>query len=279
MRECIYCGRQLEKGEQCMCAMSVAKRRERENNEGTQKENTKEKAREQKKQEKAKQKEEKRAKRAAAFSQAKSGVSKNAFVNVWRLFVSFVRSPLDTVMNPGIINKAEIFIFIIIEGIINGLCAYSVVTGAGRGPFKMLGNLMGLRGAAGYKVIMGWLGSALSGAIGGILIFLLFCGIFYFINKFIFKQFTSFWDFARRFVFAPIPSTVIGAIGVVLGMFSRTTFIVLIISGLCGSVALIYEILRSVWYSKSASRTLYTMMAGIFVFLLITMYFVRIAML
>ena len=33
MRECIYCGRQLEKGEQCTCAMSVAKRREREEKE------------------------------------------------------------------------------------------------------------------------------------------------------------------------------------------------------------------------------------------------------
>ena len=32
MRECIYCGRSLEKGEQCTCAVSVAKRMAKEGN-------------------------------------------------------------------------------------------------------------------------------------------------------------------------------------------------------------------------------------------------------
>ena len=58
MRECIYCGRQLEKGEVCTCAMSVAKRRERE---------AARKAAEPKDEKKAKAEEKDRKKECAAF--------------------------------------------------------------------------------------------------------------------------------------------------------------------------------------------------------------------
>lgn len=41
MRECIYCGKNLEKGEKCNCAMSVAKRAEKQNKENSEKDTRK----------------------------------------------------------------------------------------------------------------------------------------------------------------------------------------------------------------------------------------------
>lgn len=286
MRECIYCGRQLEKGEQCTCAMSVAKRRERERREQAERPKTKAEIKaeqkEKKRQEKQRVKSEKirekaareNARRASTYS---AGINKGAFSNVWRLFKNFIKSPIETIMNPGEMSVTEIMIFVIFEGFIAGLCTYSVVTGASRGSLRLLGNLLGFNGMNGYNYVVGWIISAISGAVGGIVTFLLYTGIFYFINKWIFKQFTPYWEFSKRFVFAAIPFTIIGAIGVLLGLFSQTTFAVLLICGGAGMVILTYEILRSMWYSKSASKTMYAMMAGLLIFMMIALYIVRIS--
>lgn len=286
MRECIYCGRQLEKGEQCTCAMSVAKRRERERREQAERPKTKAEIKAEqkgkKRQEKQRVKSEKirekaareNARRASTYS---AGINKGAFSNVWRLFKNFIKSPIETIMNPGEMSVTEIMIFVIFEGFIAGLCTYSVVTGASRGSLRLLGNLLGFNGMNGYNYVVGWIISAISGAVGGIVTFLLYTGIFYFINKWIFKQFTPYWEFSKRFVFAAIPFTIIGAIGVLLGLFSQTTFAVLLICGGAGMVILTYEILRSMWYSKSASKTMYAMMAGLLIFMMIALYIVRIS--
>lgn len=286
MRECIYCGRQLEKGEQCTCAMSVAKRREREEREKAERPKSKAEVRSEQREQKKKEREraksdrirEKAARENAKRANSYSGkVNKSAFSNVWRLFKSFIKSPIETIMNPGEMSITEVMIFVILEGFIAGLCAYSVVTGASRGSLRLLGNLLGFHGMNGYNYVVGWIISAFSGAVGGIVTFLLYTGIFYFINKWIFKQFTPYWEFSKRFVFAAIPFTIIGAIGVLLGLFSQTTFAVMLICGGAGMVILTYEILRSMWYSKSASKTMYAMMAGLLIFMLIALYIVRIS--
>lgn len=286
MRECIYCGRQLEKGEQCTCAVSVAKRREREEREKAERPKSKADIRAEQREQKKKEKEraksekirEKAARENARRANAYSGrINKGAFSNVWRLFKSFIKSPIETIMNPGEMSVTEIMIFVIFEGFIAGLCTYSVVTGASRGSLRLLGNLLGFHGMSGYNYVFGWIISAFSGAVGGIVTFLLYTGIFYFINKWIFKQFTPYWEFSKRFVFTAIPFTIIGAIGVLLGLFSQTTFAVMLICGGAGMVILTYEILRSMWYSKSASKTMYAMMAGLLIFMMIALYIVRIS--
>ncbi|MGN0162440.1 MAG: hypothetical protein ACI4EA_02510 [Candidatus Ornithomonoglobus sp.] len=292
MRECIYCGRQLEKGEMCTCAMSVAKRKEKEARAAAEKaaepktkKEEKAEAREKQKQEKEREKEAKRnerqrrAEEKRANRSAYNGYKKNTFANVWRLFKDFVKSPVETVLNPGDMTKAEILLFVIIEGIIGGLCVYSVVTGASRGPLRLLGNLLGFKGVAGYGVLLGWLISALSGAIGGVLAFFIYSGVFYLVSKWIFKMFTPYWEFVKRFAFVAIPTALIGAVGVILGFFSQTTFAVLLLCGVVGTIVLTYEILRSMWYSKSPAKTLYTMMLCIFIFLLIVLYIVRLSVL
>lgn len=293
MRECIYCGRQLEKGEQCQCAMAVAKRREKEEQrrEEQRRANPKAAEREERKQEKQREKEAAKAKREKEKENRKQqreyarrniygasgSVNKGMFRNVWQLIKDFFRSPFETVMNPGDIAKTEIFTILIIQGIIAGLCVFSIVTGASRGSLRLLTSLMGFGGAAGYHMIAGWFASASSGAVAACVIFMIYTGIFYFINKWIFRQFTPFWEFAKRLVFIGLPFTVIGAVGVILGFFSQTTFAILLTTGLVSLVILTYEVLRSMWISYSASKVMYSMMLGYMVFFIILMYLIRIS--
>lgn len=294
MRECIYCGRQLEKGEQCQCASSVAKRREREAREAeeraAQPKSAKEKraeARDAKKRENDRKKEEKRnererAKRARAAQwnnayNSYNGIRKNAFSNVWRQIKSFLKSPVETIMNPGDMTMAEILILVVIEGIISGWCVYSVVTGVSRGPLRLLGNLLGFRGVQGYNMVLGWGTSALSGAIGGVVSFFLYSAAFYAVSRWILKNRIPFIEFEKRFSFVAIPVTIIGAVGVILGFFSQTTFAVLLLCGLAGTVILTYEVLRSMWYSASPAKTMYSMLLGMFLFLTVALYIVRLS--
>ena len=262
MRECIYCGRALEKGEKCTCAMSVAKRMEKEGNIPPKEEPKKKKQ---------------RLKRPKMKRERVNIDAKNAFARAWQLLISFIKSPADTVMNPGEMSWATIMILVILQGMIAGLCVFSVVTGAVRGPVNFLGNAMGFKGMAGYEIIKGWALSALSGAFGGILVFYVYSGIFYIVNKWIVRQFSPYREFVKRFVFAALPLSILGAASVILGLFSQTTFILLIICGLVGSVIITYEILRSMWYTKTPGRIMYLMMLSVFVFLLLLMNFIKIA--
>ena len=287
MRECIYCGKQLEKGEQCNCALSVARRNAKKDDSPKSKADIKKEAKEKKQQEKERAREEKqrrkeeaasrnRARRTYAYN-AGMNFNRNAFSNVWYLIKCFIKSPIETVHNPSMMGWTETVILVLLEGAIAGLSIFSIITGASRGPLRLLGNLLGFRGTGGYNTIFGWIGSAFSGALGGFLMFLLYTLIFYAVNKWVLKGFTGYRDFSRRFAFVAIPVSVIGAVGVILGFFSQTTFAILLICGLTGTVALTYEILRSVWHSFSASKTMYFMMLCMFIFIMIVLYFIRLS--
>lgn len=282
MRECIYCGKQLEKGEACTCAMSVAKRREKAQKAEAEaaKKDSKQEARAEKAKEKARAKE--RAKQEkeqnaqhrkytgntfrGGFGEMRRSVSGNPFANIWKLFVSFIKSPIETVMNPGRMGVPEILIMVIIEGIICGLCAFSIITGASRGILSQLGNMMGFGGAEGFNMLSLWLRAALSGAVSGLVFFFVYSGVFFAVSKWIFRQFIPYWDFVKRFVFVWLPVTIVGIVGTILGLLSQRTLIVLLICGLAGSVILTYELLRSMWSTKSAARTMYVMLICMFVF-------------
>ena len=270
MRECIYCGRTLEKDEKCSCAMSVSKRMEKERESEEKKETKKEKRPKQKK-ERKKREYNFKARNNRSFNS--SGVMRE----LWSHFVSFIKSPIETVMNPGSMSKTVILLFAAFEGIIGGLCVYSVLSGASRGAFRFLAYLMGLGGMKGFATLKGFLLSAFAGSVSGIVIFFIYSGIFYIVNRWLFKQFTPYWEFVKRFAFAALPVSIIGAAGVILGIFSQITFASLLLCGMVGSLIITYEILRSVWYSKSPTKIMYTMMASIFVFLSVLMSFIRFA--
>ncbi len=268
MRECIYCGRSLEKDEKCTCAMSVAKRMEKEGNVHQEDRFTKKKKEKKKKE---------RIKRPKIKRERVKRATKNEFIRAWQLLLSFLKSPADTVMNPGEMSWATIIILVLFQGIITGLCVFSVITGAVRGPITFLSNAVGLKGFAGYEVIKGWVLSAISGGLGGILVFYLYSGIFFAVNKWIVRQFTPYREFVKRFAFVALPLSLLGIISVILGFFSQTTFILLIICGLTGCVIITYEILRSMWHNKTPGKIMYLMMACIFIFLLILMNFIKVA--
>lgn len=273
MRECIYCGRILEKGEKCSCAMSVARRMEKEKNQEPD-QKSKQKQKQEKKQACKKET------RDNSYKKQYTGRKMNfnaggVFRDFINHFISFIKSPIETVMNPGPMSKGLIIMFAAFEGIILGLCTYSIMTNTLRGAFRFLGNLMGFGGMNGYSAIKGWLLSAVSGGVSGIVVFFIYSGIFYIVNRWIFKQFTPYWEFVKRFAFAALPVSLIGLIGVVLGLFSQVTFTALLLCGLIGTLIITYEILRSVWYSKSPSITIYTMMACIFVFIMVMMTFLQ----
>lgn len=284
MRECIYCGRSLEKGEKCDCAMSVARRMEKEKNSAEAPKGAKKEEREKKKREKAEQKREKKENDSRARAQAKARArerftmsSEGVFRELWRHFISFVKSPIETVMNPGEMSQAVILLFAAFEGLIGGLCVYSVFFGAARGAFRYMAYMMGLGGMKGFATIRGFILAAISGVFSGGIIFFVYSGIFYLVNRWVFKQFTPYWEFAKRFAFVGLPISIIGAVGVVLGIFSQVTFTSLLICSIVGSLIITYEILRSVWYNKSTTTIMYTMMICIFVFITILMTFIRFA--
>lgn len=288
MRECIYCGRSLEKGEKCSCAMSVRVRMEKERanaaekQEADKKNTGKDKAKERKaeRERKRAEKEHIRAERRKNRSRTEFNVSsKNVFVNIGRNLLNFFKAPIDAVANPRGMGKAEIFVLAAFEGVIIGLCILSVMTGMSRGALSLIGNLIGFNGIAGYNYIYMWLMYALMGAVGNVILFMLYSLIFFAIGKWIFRQFATFWDYAKRLIFAALPFTLVGALGTLLGIFSQLTFLIWILCGLAGNVAVTYEILRSMWSSKSASRVLYTMMLGLFVFLNVIIYIVGLSIL
>ncbi len=280
MRECIYCGRTLEKGQVCDCAMSVHKRNIREQSNQTQSSNDAAK-KSQAREEKARRKAEKAAKRNAARANRASRQrisGSNVFSNLLHNIKSFLKSPIETIMNPCSMGKAEILTLAAFEGVISGLCVFSVLTGTSRGALRLLGNLIGFNGITGYNVVYSWIMSAVSGAIAGIAMLLLYSAVFYAIGKWIFKMFAAYWDYAKRLVFAMLPMTVIGVIGVVLGIFSQFTFATLLLCGLAGNIAITYEILRSMWSAKSPSKVLYAMMAGVFLYLTLFIYIVGLSL-
>lgn len=273
MRECIYCGRTLEKGEKCTCAMSVLRRMEKE----SQSEEPKSAGEGNTKKKKEKPKKERVKKPKKAPGHRKVGNSKNEFLKIGRLILSFIKSPIDTIMNPGEMSWVTILVIVAFTGIIGGLAMFSVITGAVRGPISFLGNAMGFGGLKGYEILKGWLLAALSGAVSGVCVFFLYSTLFYLVNKWIIRLFTPYREFVKRFTFVGLPLTVLGAVGVILGLFSQTTFVLLIICGLVGNIIITYEILRSMWYSKTPGKIMYLMMFCIFIFLLVLMNFIKIA--
>ena len=266
MRECIYCGRSLEKGEQCTCAVSIAKRMAKEDGVPPKEETKKERAKKERvKKEKVKRP---KVKREKVKTEAK-----NSFARAWQLFLAFMKSPVDTVMNPGEMSWATIIILTGAEGLILGLCA-SVLSA---GKLNFIPQMTGSQNIIGYNLLINWTVAGISGIISGIALFFLYASIFFLVNRFVIRQFMPYKEFIKRFAFVAIPITVLSAISAVFGFFSITTFVILAITGLVGSVIITYEILGSLWYSKTPARIIYTMLLCEFVFLLILMNFIKFA--
>ena len=188
----------------------------------------------------------------------------------------FIKSPIDTISNPPHLGKAAIMTIASLQGVVLWLCMFFILRGGGVGPLKILTSLMNFNGGAGYSLVLQIILCMVSGAISGVILFFLYSGIFWLINRFVMRLKTAYWEFSIRLASTWIPFTVICAIGVILSMLSPVTLMILILCGAVSVAVLTYEALRTEWISKSPSQVLYAMMLGYFVFFTVVCYLITI---
>ena len=154
MRSCIYCGRELEKGEVCDCPQSVAHRAGKQQSSAERKNETKtEDKKSDKKQEKTqanysnpyktetsyktgyagteskferakiKHKARKAARKAKATRTSNIN-PKGFFGELGRYIVRFIKSPIDTISNPPHLGKAAIMTIAALQGVVLWLCMF-----------------------------------------------------------------------------------------------------------------------------------------------------------
>ena len=289
MRSCIYCGKELEKGEVCSCPQSEARRRAQndsnhqstENSYGTnyntydtQTSQTSYRTGYTKKESKIKRMWERfKMKRSIKRANRQSRVCIGLLDTVKR----FIKSPVETIMNPPYIGMGAMVAIAAIQGAATWLCVYCIMYNINRGIVKTLASLMSLYSMQGYANVMNVSLALFSGALTGILLFFVYTGIFYFINRVIFRLNTDYSSFSQRLVLAGIPMTVVGIIGTLLSFISSTTLVILLICGAISWVILTYEALRAEWSGKSYGKIMYASLAGFFVFFSIICYLVRLA--
>lgn len=303
MRSCIYCGRELKDGEVCNCAGAVARRNAKEhtsqtsatsqstqydnqpnnNTAGTQSNSyrtgyTHQDSAFKNAWEKRKAKFRARKNAHHATKSANGPTSKGFWKNLWSLFVRFLVSPIDTISNPGYISSGTALMFSAISGGIINLCLYFLRSGAVRTPFGIVLSLLSLHPLTSYANLLNMVFSLLSGAVSGILIFFIYAGIFYLLNRLIFRQRVQFWDFSGRLALVPLPLVLTSIIGILFGMLSSTTLAILIVCGLIGTVIATYEALRTEWISYPPGKVLYTMLLGCFIFTTFICYIFRLSL-
>lgn len=292
MRSCIYCGRDLADGEQCQCPTAAARRAAKrgqsqntQSSQGTQ--NTEFNRTDQGgyyrtgytqndswfKRTHDRMKTKRAVRKNRPKAESTSGGAKDVFSYIWR----FIKSPATEVLNPRDFAMWQMLLIAAVQGAIIGLCVYFITTGASRGWFRALANIIGFGGINGYRMIMQAGVSAVSGAIGGIVFFLVHTGIFWLINRLLFRLRTDFTSFAQRLVLTNIPFTLLAAVGVAFSFISSTTLVILLMCGALSSFILTYVSLNEEWSAFSESRVMYSMMLGYFILFTFIFSFLRVS--
>lgn len=271
MRSCIYCGRELEKGEVCSCPQSAAHRAQKQSAaDGSQSGKTKQSSTEgerttyrtgytghQSRFDRARER--RRVQRDSAKKRNASSGTVTDFIK------GFIKSPVDRIINPPSVGRLAMLVIAAAEGAVAWLGMFFLYAGIRGGVFEILGKLLGFKGIEGYSVIAKMILCSLAGAVSGIILFFLYTGVFWMINRFIFRSKTAYWDFSTRLSLIGIPFTVFGIIGVVFSVFSLRTLMLFLVCGLISSIILMYEALRTEWINRSPSAVMYAMLAGLFV--------------
>lgn len=293
MRSCIYCGRELEKGEVCNCPGAAARRSANSTNNTNNTAHSDTNGQTQNNQSShnsynntyhtgytARENPVKRAwerRRTRATARRNSGEHKHFWSGLWGFIKRFVISPVDTISNPGYISKGTALTLAMISGAIINLCLYFLRTGAVRTPFGIVLSLITANPMQSYSNLFYIVTSLISGAIAGILLFFIFAGIFYFISKLVFRQSIRFWDFAPRFSLTPMPLVMLSIIGILIGTLSSTSLAIMIICGLVGMVILTYEALRTILVSYPSGKVMYATVLGYLIFAAIICYIIRLS--
>lgn len=90
--------------------------------------------------------------------------------------------------------------------------------------------------------------------------------IIYFMDKLLMRSAVRFRDFLPRFVTTTIPVTVMGVVGVVLGLFSIYATVMFAVCGVVAWIILTYEALRTYWSPRGANSVFYMMILAFLLF-------------
>ncbi len=278
VRSCIYCGRELEKGEKCNCPSAVVRRSANASQERTQKSENKTSdgtysysAKNNsyytgytKKENPIKSAWNKYTQRKKAARSQNSTVRKRHRRNIFFDAVSFIKSPITTIYNPGEMSMAFIFAVIALSGIATSLGAYTlfarIINGAASiktGSINISMIMSGINGLSGVAIF------AVISTIISIIAFFVYCGCLYIINKFVMRCNISFRDFISRLVLCPICIAFASIAALVFGIFSTTIFALFMFCGIASWIILTYESLKTLWSSKTPNQVLYGMLAGL----------------
>lgn len=264
-RFCMYCGRELNKSEQCDCAMSAAARAGKytaQNPSGT----SESKNQTRKEKSKAERKEKKEQKKRSKPYNSHSG---NFFVNFKNLIVDFLKNPIYTVKNPGIAGKGETLVLTALLGITVSLVVFFSGSTMNRGILSFMSSIFGFKGSRGFADILNMFLNMFTFTVFSYIQFFVLTGIFYMIQRFILRLYTEFWDIARRFSICSIPVIITGIAGIFFAFFSMQTVIMLIAAALIFAVILSFEAVKSMWHGLLEDRAIYLASVGYFVYFLI----------
>lgn len=271
----MYCGKELKQGEKCDCYASRVRRGETADDTQPEEPKAQTEPETEKKTEKKTRYStgyaggDNRFERARDRYKAKRAAKKNKngggfFTDWWHYVVTAIKNPVDSVTNPKSLGKGAILLIAAAAGALMWLCVFFIARGGAVGPFRLIASAMGF--GEGWGLIAKILTALLSGAVSGIVIFFLYSGIFYLINRFIIRMKTPYWYFCERLVSAWIPFTVICLIGALMSILSPITLTALVLCGAAVLAALTYEGLKTEWITVPPSKVLAAMMLGYFVF-------------
>lgn len=201
--------------------------------------------------------------------------TKNILSRLFLLVIEFFRSPVYTATKNNNLNKSDAILLVCIEGLFMSIAGF-MSTRSIRGVFGLASNLLGFHGASGWATILQMIGVALGGVLIMILQFLALAGIFYLLDKFIIKRGLAFSEYITSFSVCSIPMIFIGLAGIILAIFSGTSFLMLTLASVIFEAILIYELLSTKWYGVSADRLIYTITSGFFIYLTIAYNLVKI---
>ncbi len=272
MRSCIYCGKELEKGEKCTCPRSTANQKQDNKNESSTNntENTKYNNTERTQYKTGYTRKDSWFRRTAEKARARKAARGTRTYDKARLYgiADALRDPVDAVRNPKDFPMALMLALWAVSGALIWLCIFSVITNVPRGPFAILANLMAINGIEGYKTLA-YMGMALlSGAVSGLVMFFAYTATFFLINRFVFRdKGTPYRSICQRLALTLLPFTVISVIGTLLSLISPLTLFILLICGAVSFMVLTYEALKTQWVYVEQSKVLYAMILGMFVLL------------
>lgn len=297
MRSCVYCGKELAPGEKCDCPASVARRQAADAQKADEAKKEPPKNEPKKHHKEKKHKEDKNGYTGCEYNdpnrtQYRTGYTRddNSFKRAYKQYraqqrtqnsAGFFRgllrvltAPVEAIQNPQTRPLPLMFLIWAVQGGVIELCFFSILTNAPRGPFAILGSLLMFRGVNGYRVLLNMVMHIFAGALRGMVFFAVYSGIFYLINRFIFRdRLNGYKSMCERLVMTGLPLAFVALLGVLLSFIAPVTLIIMLMCGLAGFVLLSYEAMCAQWVNLPSGKALYGYLLGIFVLLTVVINF------